>query len=102
MRSCPQFWIALSPVFVWACVAAAAVGGPTPAGSDPVTWSIEGFGSATRGAQSSPDGFTEFHVSSLEDAGPGTLREALRQGKRRIVFDVAGTITLQSSLYVHA
>ncbi len=61
----------------------------------------EGFGAATAGAQSSPDGYTTVHVTSLADSGPGTLRAAVSAGKRLVVFDVAGTITLQSDLNVY-
>ncbi len=62
---------------------------------------FEGFGAVTSGAASSPDGFTVFHVTSLADSGPGTLRDAVSQGKRRIVFDVAGTITIASDLNLY-
>ena len=37
-------------------------------------------------------------VTSLEDAGPGTLRAALSGNNRRVVFRVGGTIPLQSPL----
>ena len=62
--------------------------------------SYEGFGAKTKGAASSPAGSTDFHVTSLADSGKGTLRDGLSAGGRRIVFDVAGTITLASTLEV--
>ncbi|WP_421943303.1 polysaccharide lyase [Pedobacter sp.] len=44
-----------------------------------------------------------FVVTSLEDAGPGTLREACEKGGARIiVFNVAGIIKLKSPLIVRA
>lgn len=62
---------------------------------------FEGFGAVTSGAASSPDGYTVFRVTSLADSGAGTLRDAVSQGKRHIVFDVAGTITLANDLNIY-
>lgn len=39
-------------------------------------------------------------VVSLEDRGPGTLRDALRDGNRRIEFRIGGEINLKSPLEV--
>jgi pectate lyase len=56
-----------------------------------------GFGSTTPGGNNG----AVVVVTSLEDAGPGTLREALGSGNnRRIVFDVGGTITLHNRLNI--
>lgn len=60
----------------------------------------EGFGAATRGALSSPTGFEAYRVTSLADAGPGTLRDALSRGRRSISFDVGGTIRLSRDLNI--
>ena len=44
-----------------------------------------------------------FVVTSLEDSGPGTLREACEQGGARIiVFNVAGIIKLKSPINIRA
>jgi len=56
----------------------------------------EGFGAETKGGAGKP----VYRVTSLADAGPGSLREALSTGDRCIVFDVAGDIVLRRQLYV--
>ncbi len=56
----------------------------------------EGFGRSTTGGA----GQSVYRVTSLADSGAGTLRDALSQGNRCVVFDVAGTINLSSELRV--
>jgi hypothetical protein len=56
----------------------------------------QGFGAITLGGR----GGALVRVTTLDDAGKGSLREALRHGHRTIVFDVAGEIALKSHLYV--
>lgn len=83
----------------FACLVGALVLGTAPQSA--AQSRFEGFGAVTSGAASSPDGFTTFHVTSLADSGPGTLRDAVSEGKRLIVFDVAGAITLASDLNLY-
>src|SRR5262245_15622940 len=56
----------------------------------------EGFGAGT------PGGSREavVRVTTLADAGPGSLRDAVSLGWRTVVFDVAGTIDLASAIHV--
>ncbi len=57
---------------------------------------IEGFGATTQGGKNQP----VYHVTNLNDSGPGSLRDAVSKGYVNVVFDVEGTIKLQSSISI--
>lgn len=56
----------------------------------------QGFGATTPGG----DGGQIVNVTNLNDAGPGSLREAVAGGNRTVVFDVGGEIVLSDFVYV--
>jgi len=57
----------------------------------------EGFGAYSKGGR----GGKVYHVTTLEDGGPGSLREAVEaEGPRIVVFDISGTIRLKQSLLI--
>lgn len=59
----------------------------------------EGYGYASIGGQ----GGDVYHVTTLADGGPGSLRDGAlhRTGPRTIVFDVGGTITITNQIYLN-
>jgi hypothetical protein len=64
---------------------------PDPQGPPPPGL-VDGCGADTRGGEGQPI----YRVTTLADSGPGSLRDALSQGNRYIVFDVGGTIATTS------
>jgi hypothetical protein len=62
------------------------------------TETYEGFGAATPGGTGKP----VYHVTNLNNAGPGSLRDACSLGNRNVVFDVGGDIVLSSEVTLRA
>jgi pectate lyase len=56
----------------------------------------EGFGRFTSGGS----GGEIFHVTTLEDSGTNSFRDAVSQSHRTVVFDVGGIIRLKSNVAV--
>jgi hypothetical protein len=68
----------------------------TSSSTTTTTTQTQGFGADTSGGSGKP----LYHVTNLNDSGAGSLRDAVSQGNRDVVFDVAGTINAASNIYV--
>lgn len=61
----------------------------------------EGGGMYTQGARTTKN-MSVVHVTNLNDSGEGSFRNAVLSGNRVIVFDIAGTVMLESDLNIYA
>lgn len=59
--------------------------------------SAEGFGKYTTGGR----GGAVYHVTNLDDSGPGSFRDAVSQPNRTVVFDVGGVININERITVN-
>jgi pectate lyase len=69
---------------------------PKAAAAIPAFPGAEGFGARATGGR----GGAVYHVTNLNDAGPGSFRDAVSRGPRIVVFDVGGYIALKSPVAV--
>lgn len=85
---------------VFALAAAALTFGAVSSGAAPSSLpafaGAEGFGALATGGR----GGAVWHVTTLDDSGPGSFREAVSQPNRIVVFDVGGVIRLKSNVEV--
>jgi len=84
-------------VFRAAFCAAALSAFTAAAGEPPLAFpTAEGFGARATGGR----GGEIFHVTTLNDSGPGSFREAVGKGPRIVIFDVGGYVELKSAVSV--
>ena len=86
-----KFKVSVAAVILSVVRFASAQTNPIPAFSG-----AEGFGKFATGG----NGGETVHVTTLDDSGPGSFREAVSKPNRIVVFDVGGVIRLKSNVAV--
>jgi len=86
-----KFKVSVAAVILSVVRFASAQTNPIPAFSG-----AEGFGQFATGG----NGGETVHVTTLDDSGPGSFREAVSKPNRIVVFDVGGVIRLKSNVAV--
>jgi pectate lyase len=82
---------------VHAAVATTLVGlSHAPAQALPAFPGAEGFGAEAAGGR----GGEVYHVTNLNDSGPGSFRDAVSKGPRIVVFDVGGVVEIKSPVSI--
>ena len=84
-------------VLLWSAVGVAPAGeSAAPAKLLPAFPGAEGFGALAPGGR----GGEVYHVTNLDDAGPGSFRDVVSKSRRIVIFDVGGVIRLKSNVSV--
>ncbi|TWT32497.1 Autotransporter-associated beta strand repeat protein [Posidoniimonas corsicana] len=74
--------------------------GPAAAAQTLAFPEAEGFGRYATGARTNLSAASVYHVTNLNDSGPGSFRDAVSQSNRFVVFDVGGIANIESVVTV--